>query len=127
MAEMRFTKEHEWIRLESDGTATVGITQFAQGQLGDLVFVEVPAVGKTLAQGDEAAVIESVKAVSEIRMPAAGSIVASNAKLVEEPALANQDPLGNGWFFRMKPSDPAFFKGLMDESAYQKFVDGQQH
>ena len=127
MAEMRFTKEHEWIRLESDGTATVGITQFAQGQLGDLVFVEVPAVGKSLAQGDEAAVIESVKAVSEIRMPVAGSIVANNPKLVEDPALANKDPMGAGWFFRMKPSDLAVLKALMDEAAYQKFVDTQQH
>ena len=127
MAEMRFTKEHEWIRLESDGTATVGITHFAQSQLGDLVFVEVPAVGKELAQGDEAAVIESVKAVSEIRMPVAGSIVANNSKLVEDPALANKEPLGNGWFFRMQPNDLAVLKGLMDEAAYKKFVDSQQH
>jgi glycine cleavage system H protein len=127
MAEMRFTKEHEWIRLESDGTATVGITDFAQSQLGDLVFVEVPAVGKALAQGDEAAVIESVKAVSEIRMPVGGSIVANNAKLVEDPALANKDPMGEGWFFRMKPSDLAVLEALMDQTAYQKFVDNQPH
>ncbi len=124
MAELRFTKDHEWIRVEGD-TGTVGISTYAQEQLGDVVFAEVPSVGKTLAKGAEAAVVESVKAASEIYAPVSGEITEANEKLSAEPALVNSSPMGDGWFFKMKIADKGELAGLMDEAAYKKFLEGQ--
>jgi glycine cleavage system H protein len=121
MAERRYTKEHEWIVVEGD-VATVGITDFAQEQLGDVVFVDLPAVGKEVSKGAEAAVVESVKAASEVYAPVAGTVLAVNAALAEEPAKVNADPFGDGWFLRLKVKDARELDGLMDETAYRAFV-----
>ncbi len=121
MSTIRFTKEHEWVRIEGD-EAVVGITDYAQRQLGDVVFVELPEVGKTIAQGDEAAVVESVKAASEVYAPVSGTVTAVNERLPDEPGLVNTSPMEDGWFFRMKPSDQAEIDQLMDEAAYQAYV-----
>jgi glycine cleavage system H protein len=121
MADMRFTKDHEWIRVEG-AEAVVGITDFAQGQLGDIVFVEVPTAGKVLKAGGEAAVVESVKAASEVYAPVSGTVVEGNAALPDAPETVNSDPLGKGWFFKVKLSNPAELDGLMDKAAYDKFV-----
>jgi glycine cleavage system H protein len=123
MAELRFTKEHEWILVEGD-TGTVGISDYAQTQLGDVVYVEVPAVGKKLAKGGEAAVVESVKAASEVYAPVSGEVTVGNDKLSAEPALVNSSPMGDGWFFKMKIANKKELADLMDEAAYKKFVDG---
>ncbi len=122
MSTMFYTEEHEWLRDEGDGTATVGITDFAQKELGDLVFVELPEIGKSIAKGAEAAALESVKAASDLYLPVAGTVVAVNDVIVEDPAKINDDPLGDGWFFKIKVSDPAELKGLMDQAAYEAFV-----
>lgn len=122
MAELRFTKEHEWIRVEGD-IGTVGISTYAQEQLGDVVYVEVPSVGKKVAKGGEAAVVESVKAASEVYAPVAGEITAANEKLSAEPALVNSSPMVEGWFFKMKITNKKELADLMDEAAYQKFVE----
>ncbi|HWT13121.1 MAG TPA: glycine cleavage system protein GcvH [Allosphingosinicella sp.] len=119
-----YTKDHEWIRVEGD-TATVGITDFAQGQLGDVVFVEVPETGRQVAKGGEAAVVESVKAASDVYSPVSGKVVEGNQALVDDPALANSDPEGEGWFFRLRLSDPAEVEGLMDSDEYKAFCDSQ--
>jgi len=121
MSTTRYTKDHEYIRVEGD-TGTVGITDYAQSQLGDVVFVELPAIGKVLAKGAEAAVVESVKAASEIYAPVAGEVVAINDVLGEEPGKVNEDATGDGWFLRIKVSDPAELETLMDEAAYQDFL-----
>ena len=121
MTEVRYTKDHEWVRIEGT-TAVVGITDFAQGQLGDIVFVEVPAAGKDLTAGGEAAVVESVKAASEVYAPLSGKVVEGNAALPDAPETVNQDPHGKGWFFKMTLSNPAEVSGLMDQAAYDKFV-----
>src|SRR5438552_98895 len=102
MTTTKYTEEHEWLKIEDDGLVTVGITDFAQDQLGDLVYVQLPEVDKTLEKGEEAAVVESVKTASEIMMPAAGKIVEVNAALNDEPAKVNEDPMGEGWFFKFK-------------------------
>lgn len=116
-----FTEEHEWIEVE--GTiATVGITSYAQDQLGDVVFVDVPGEGKSFDKGDEAAVVESVKAASDVYAPVSGKIVEGNEALADEPGLVNSDPEGDGWFFRMELTDPSELDELMDEAAYKKFV-----
>ncbi|MFV3073892.1 glycine cleavage system protein GcvH [Niveispirillum fermenti] len=120
---IRFTKDHEWISLDG-GVATVGITDYAQNALGDVVFVEVPDAGKVLTQGAEAAVVESVKAASEIYAPVAGTVLEGNAALADEPALANTDPQGDGWFFKMTIADQAQFDALMDQDAYNDFIQG---
>ncbi|WP_395825360.1 glycine cleavage system protein GcvH [Collimonas sp.] len=125
MAQIKYTVEHEWLRAEEDGTVTVGITDFAQDHLGDLVFVQLPEVGTELAKGDEAAVIESVKAASEINMPVAGTITEINQSLADEPGKINEDPLGAGWFFKMKVGDMAELSNLMDEAAYVAMFKGQ--
>ncbi|MFJ2990605.1 glycine cleavage system protein GcvH [Collimonas sp. NPDC087041] len=125
MSQVKYTVEHEWLRVEADGVVTVGITDFAQGHLGDLVFVQLPEVGAELAKGDEAAVIESVKAASEINMPVAGTVTEINEALADEPGKINEDPLGAGWFFKMKVSDAAELNGLMDEAAYAAMIKGQ--
>lgn len=119
MNAMRVTEDHEWIRMESADTGVVGITQFAQEQLGDIVFVELPEPGRALKAGDEAAVIESVKAAAECRAPVSGTVVEVNPALAEDPGAVNRDPTGEGWFFRMRIDDPAQLDALMDEAAYR--------
>ena len=116
-----FTQEHEWLNVDGD-TATVGITDFAQGQLGDVVFVEVPAAGTVVAKGKEAAVVESVKAASDVYSPVSGTVTEANAALEAEPALVNTAPEGDGWFFKLKLSDALELEGLMDEAAYKAWV-----
>jgi glycine cleavage system H protein len=123
MTDLLFTKDHEWVRRDGD-TAVVGITDFAQQQLGDVVYVELPAIGKVLEQGGEAAIVESVKAASEVYAPVAGEVVAVNELLSGEPARVNADPQGEGWFFTLKLSDLAQLAALMDAAAYQSFVEG---
>ena len=118
---MRYSKDHEYVRLEGE-TATVGITDYAQEQLGDVVFVELPEIGKTFAKGDDAAVVESVKAASEVYAPLAGDVVAINPELEGAPGTINEDPTGKGWFFKMKLADAADFETLMSESDYQDFL-----
>jgi len=117
-----FTEEHEWVEVE-DKVATIGITEYAAEQLGDVVFVEVPAEGKTFDKGDDAAVVESVKAASDVYSPVSGQVVEANETLADEPALVNTDPEGDGWFFKIEMSDPSELDELMDEAAYKKFVD----
>ncbi|THG39900.1 glycine cleavage system protein GcvH [Sphingomonas olei] len=116
-----FTEDHEWIDVDGD-VGTVGISDYAQGQLGDIVFVDVPEAGKSLAKGDEAAVVESVKAASDVYSPVSGSVIEGNAALADEPGLVNTDPEGEGWFFKLTLSDASQLDGLMDEAAYQAFV-----
>lgn len=116
-----FTDQHEWIDVQGD-TGTVGITDYAQGQLGDIVFVDVPEAGKTLAKGDDAAVVESVKAASDVYAPASGEVTEGNAALADQPDLVNSDPEGEGWFYKVALSDPAELETLMDETAYKDFV-----
>ena len=121
---LKFTEDHEWVRLEADGTATIGITNYAQEQLGDIVHVELPAVGKEVKKGGEAAVVESVKAASEIYAPADGKVIAANGKLTGEPALVNSAAQGDGWFFKLQLKDKGQLAALMDEGAYKKFCEG---
>jgi glycine cleavage system H protein len=116
-----FTEDHEWIELDGE-IATVGITDYAQSQLGDIVFVEVPEEGKEVAKGDDAAVVESVKAASDVYAPVSGTVIEGNPALESEPALVNEDPEGDGWFFKMTLSDSSELDGLMNESAYADFV-----
>lgn len=123
MAERRFTKDHEWIELNG-AIATVGITNYAQEQLGDVVFVDLPAAGKKITKGGEAAVVESVKAASEVYSPVTGEVVESNADLAKNPALANTAAEAGGWFVKIKVADPKEVSALMDAAAYKKFVDG---
>ena len=122
MSDVRYTDQHEWISLEGD-EATVGITKFAAESLGDVVFVELPAIGKSVKAGGEAAVVESVKAASDIYAPAGGSVTAVNAALEKEPSKVNEDPEGAGWFFKLKLTDKNEFAKLMDSAAYAKFVE----
>lgn len=122
MSEMRYTKEHEWIRLDGD-VATCGISDYAQEQLGDVVYVEVPTVGTTVAQADEIATIESVKAASEIYAPVGGEVVEANEALAEEPSLVNSEPTVGGWFFKLKVADSSELEALMDEAAYAAYVE----
>lgn len=124
MSDLKYSKEHEWIRLEGD-IATVGISNFAQEQLGDVVFVELPEVGKQVVQNGDAAVVESVKAASEVYAPLTGEIVEVNAALEEDPELVNQSPTGDGWFMKIRLSDASQLDGLMDEAAYNDFTAGQ--
>ncbi len=118
-----FTDEHEWIDVEGD-TATVGITDYAQGQLGDIVFVELPGSGTTLSKGGDAAVVESVKAASDVYAPIDGEVTEANEALEDDPALVNTAPESDGWFFRMTIGDKSQLEGLMDEGAYKSFCDG---
>lgn len=121
MAETRYTKDHEYIRVEGD-TGTVGITDYAQGQLGDVVFVELPTVGKALAKGGEAAVVESVKAASEVYAPVSGEVVAVNSELEAAPGTVNEDPAGKGWFVKLKLTNTGELDGLLSEAEYQDYV-----
>ena len=122
MSETRFTRDHEWVRLD-DGVATVGITDHAQAQLGDIVFVELPAPGREVAAGEACAVVESVKAASDVFAPLAGRVTEVNAALNDDPALANREPQGGGWFFRMTLADADAFASLLDADAYAKLVE----
>jgi glycine cleavage system H protein len=121
MSTVRYTKEHEWIRVDGK-TATVGITNHAQEQLGDVVFVELPPVGKKLVKGGDAAVVESVKAASEVYAPVSGDVMEVNSAIVAEPAKVNEDPEGAAWFLKLRLSDPSELDGLMDEAAYKAFL-----
>jgi glycine cleavage system H protein len=116
-----FTKEHEWVRVEGD-SATVGISNHAQEQLGDIVFAEVPETGKRLSKGQEAAVVESVKAASDVYSPVSGEVTDGNSKVADDPSIVNSDPEGEGWFFKLKLDSPGELDGLMDESAYREWV-----
>ncbi len=118
---MKYTNEHEWIRVEGD-VGTIGITQYAQEQLGDVVFVEVPAVGRKVTKGESVAVVESVKAASDIYAPVSGEVVEANGALADAPGDVNAEPTGKGWFFKLKLSDKSELDGLMDEAAYDAFV-----
>jgi glycine cleavage system H protein len=118
---MRYTKDHEWISVSGD-VGTVGISEYAQSQLGDVVFVELPEVGKAVAKGDEVAVVESVKAASEVYAPVDGTVVEVNQALVDNPALVNEAAQGDGWFVKLKLADPSQLDGLMDQAAYDAFV-----
>ncbi|RXZ45089.1 glycine cleavage system protein GcvH [Crenobacter cavernae] len=121
-ADLKYVASHEWLRLEADGTVTVGITDHAQELLGDVVFVELPQAGKTYAEGEQAGVVESVKAASDVYAPIAGEIIEVNAALEANPELANSDPYGEAWFFKVKPSDAADLDGLMTADAYAQEV-----
>lgn len=123
MSEKRYTEDHEWVMVSGD-EATVGISHHAQEQLGDIVFVELPAIGKRLDKGKDAAVVESVKAASEIYAPADGEVTAVNEALNNEPGMVNSDPEGDGWFFKMKLRNPAQVAELMDAAAYKAFIGG---
>ena len=123
MSEVWFTDEHEWIRIEGD-VGTVGITEYAQEQLGDVVFVELPDVGRKVQKGKDMAVVESVKAASEVYAPVTGEIVETNSGLLNEPATVNADATGAGWFCKIRLADKGELKGLMDAAAYKKFVEG---
>lgn len=123
MAEIRFTKEHEWIRVEGD-TGTVGISDYAQSQLGDVVFVEVPETGKKVAKGGQAAVVESVKAASEVYAPVSGEVSAGNPALADNPGLVNSSAMADGWFFKLKLANKAELAELMDDAAYKAYVAG---
>jgi glycine cleavage system H protein len=116
-----FTKEHEWVRVDGD-TATVGISDHAQEQLGDIVFAEVPETGKRLSKGQEAAVVESVKAASDVYSPVSGEVVEGNSKVSDDPSIVNSDPEGDGWFFKVKLDNPGELDGLMDEGAYRDWI-----
>lgn len=127
MAEMRFTKTHEWVRLENDGTVTMGITDHAQHALGDMVFVEQPEPGEMVVAGKECAVVESVKSASDVYAPLSGEVVAVNAEVVAKPELLNKDAESGGWLFKLKPSNPKELEALMDVAAYEKYLAGLAH
>jgi glycine cleavage system H protein len=116
-----FTKDHEWVRVEGDA-ATIGISDHAQEALGDIVFAEVPEAGKRVSKGQEAAIVESVKAASDVYAPVSGEVIEGNAAVADDPSLINSDPEGAGWFFKLRLDDPSELEGLMDESAYRDWV-----
>jgi len=124
MSEIKFTEDHAWIRLEDNGTATIGITDYAQEQLGDIVFVEIPPVDKELGKDDEAAIIESVKTVGEVKMPISGTVIETNDNLQDEPEIINADPEGDGWLMIVDIINPDEIGTLMDDSAYNEFLNG---
>ncbi|HUX31306.1 MAG TPA: glycine cleavage system protein GcvH [Thiobacillus sp.] len=125
-ADLKYTPSHEWVRVEADGTLTVGITHHAQDLLGDMVFIETPATGRTLVKGEECAVVESVKAASDIYAPVAGEVIAANAETEASPESVNQDAYA-AWMFKMKPANPADVAGLLDAAAYRKLVESEAH
>lgn len=126
-SELKYTKSHEWVRNESDGSITVGITDHAQELLGDMVFIELPEVGATYTAGDECAVVESVKAASDVYCPVAGEVTAVNEDLPDTPETLNQDAFDTGWMFKMNPVDSGEADELMDAEAYAEFVDAEAH
>jgi glycine cleavage system H protein len=123
MGTVRYTKDHEWVLMEDGDIGVIGITDYAQDQLGELVYVELPAVGNEFDAGSDAVVIESVKAAGEVRAPVSGSVVAVNEALVDEPEKVNNDPMGEGWFIKIKVADPSELDALMDEDAYKEYTD----
>ncbi|HEX7969974.1 MAG TPA: glycine cleavage system protein GcvH [Stellaceae bacterium] len=123
MSTVKYTKDHEWIRVEGD-VAVIGITDYAQTQLGDVVYVELPEVGRRVQKGKEAAVVESVKAASEVYAPISGEVIAVNGELSGEPGRINSDPMGEGWFMKLRVANPKELADLMDEAAYNAFVEG---
>ncbi len=123
MSDLKYSKEHEWVRVDGD-VAAVGISDYAQAQLGDVVFVELPDVGKQIAKDGEAAVVESVKAASEVYAPLTGEVVEINEALGDDPEMVNGSPTGDGWFFKLRIGDQSELDGLMDEAAYLEFVKG---
>ena len=123
MAETRYTSDHEWVRLEDDGTLTIGITDHAQEALGDIVFVELPEVDRKVVEGESFATVESTKAASDVFAPLAGRVAEINEAIVEDPGLINRDPQGEGWFLRMEPGEEDNFESLMDEEAYQALLE----
>ena len=125
MSDLKFSKDHEWLRIDGD-SATVGISDYAQEQLGDVVYVELPEVGQQIAAGAQAAVVESVKAASEVYAPAGGEVTEVNGVLEDDPALVNSDAMGEGWFFKLKLADAAELDGLMDEAAYGEYTAGME-
>ena len=125
--DLKYAKSHEWVRDNDDGTVTVGISDSAQDQLGDMVFVELPEVGASVTAEEACAVVESVKAASDVYAPVSGEIVEVNENLGEGPEIVNQDPYGEGWIFRMQPSDADAVGGLMDAEAYGAFLDSESH
>jgi len=125
-ADLKYTPSHEWVRVEADGTLTIGITHHAQDLLGDMVFIEPPAPGRTLAKGEECAVVESVKAASDVYAPVAGEVVAANADVEASPESVNQDAY-SAWLFKIRPANPADVSGLLDAAAYQKVVESEAH
>ncbi|MDX8386422.1 MAG: glycine cleavage system protein GcvH [Gallionella sp.] len=125
-SDLKYTTSHEWVKTEADGTVTIGITQHAQELLGDMVFVEAPAVGRALSAREECAVVESVKAASDVYAPIAGEVIAANGDLDDSPELLNSDPFG-AWIFKLKPDNAADVAALMDAAAYQAAVDSEAH
>jgi len=125
-ADLKYTPSHEWVRVEADGTLTVGITHHAQDLLGDMVFIENPAAGRTLAKGEECAVVESVKAASDVYAPVAGEVIAANGDVEASPESVNKDAYA-AWMFKMKPANPADVSELLDAAAYQKLVESEAH
>ena len=123
MATVKYTKDHEWVRIEGD-TVVVGITDYAQSQLGDVVYVELPEIGRRVQKGNEAAVVESVKAASEVFAPLSGEVVAVNSELAGEPGRINSDPMGEGWFMKLRIANAKEMDDLMDEKAYNGFIEG---
>lgn len=119
MTNLRYTEDHEWIRLEADGTATIGITDHAQDALGDIVFVELPVVGRKAPKGEAICVVESVKAAADVKLPVAGTVTAVNEAMAADPAMINTDPMNTGWFIKIKPDDPAEIDALLDQAAYR--------
>ena len=126
-ADLKYAKTHEWARMNDDGSVTVGISDSAQEQLGDMVYVEVPDIGKVVDAAQPCAVVESVKAASDVYAPLAGEILEANSKLVDSPETVNQDPYGDGWMFRLLPSDPGGLEALMDAAAYESFIESDSH
>ena len=126
-ADLKYAKTHEWARLNDDGSVTVGISDTAQEQLGDMVYVEVPEVGNIVTAAQPCAVVESVKAASDVYAPVAGEIVEVNSNLIESPETVNQDAYGEGWMFRLRPSDPGELEELMDADAYESFLESESH
>ena len=125
-AELKYTKSHEWIRLEADGSLTIGITDHAQEALGDLVFVETPEAGQSFGSGDAAAVVESAKAASDVYAPVAGDVIGGNETLADAPETLNDDPYGEGWIFKLKPADAGELDGLMGADGYADFLKSEQ-
>jgi glycine cleavage system H protein len=126
-ADLRYMKSHEWARLEPDGTITIGISDHAQQALGDLVFAEVPEPGRRVAAGEACAVVESVKAASDVYSPVSGEVVAANADLGGQPELINQDPYGAGWLMRLRPDDKSQFSALLDAASYEAALAAETH
>ena len=122
-ADLKYSSDHEWVRVQDDGSVVIGITDHAQGALGDLVFVEAPEAGSVFASGDAFGVVESVKAASDVLSPFSGEVLEANSVLDDTPELVNTDPYGDGWLIRMQPSDPTELDGLMDAGAYEQFLE----